>query len=238
MAATYGPVLARIGADPHAGAYAADAPDRQRLRTALVSLLAEEARDPALRTSLAAAARASLGGDAKALDQSLMRSALVVHLQEGGVAAATALAKMLSTSEDSTFRVAARAALGQSGDPAIARWLLEPASNASFRPSDRSNILGDLMRDPGTRDLAYAYLTAHFDELAKDTGIFGFGRLFAITDGFCSVAKADEIEKTLGARVRQYKRGGLELARAVETVRSCGLLQEKRGAELVAALGS
>ena len=92
------------------------------------------------------------------------------------------------------------------------------------------------MIEPATRDMAYAYLTAHFDQLAKDAGIFNFGRLMTMPSRYCSVAKADEIARTLGAREQQFKRGALELARTVELVRSCGLLQQQRGAELAAAL--
>ena len=92
------------------------------------------------------------------------------------------------------------------------------------------------MADAHTRDAACEYLTSHFEELSKDAGIFSFGRVMSMRVLYCSVERAHEIETTLGARERQYKRGSLELARTVERARSCGLHAKSRGAELVDAL--
>src|SRR6185503_21079999 len=52
----YGPRLAAIGFDPRVGAHAQDPPDRQKLRVDLVGFLAFEARDRAVRHTLADAA--------------------------------------------------------------------------------------------------------------------------------------------------------------------------------------
>ena len=69
IAATYGPRLTALGLDLSRGAYAAEAPDRQKLRQRLARLLAREAEDADTNARLAAAAKAYLGGDAGALDQ-------------------------------------------------------------------------------------------------------------------------------------------------------------------------
>ena len=66
VAKTWGPLLTPLGFDPRQGKHAADEPERQQLRAQLVSLLAEEARDPAIRSRLADAAGARLKGDASA----------------------------------------------------------------------------------------------------------------------------------------------------------------------------
>ncbi|MBV9843018.1 MAG: M1 family metallopeptidase [Sphingomonadaceae bacterium] len=238
MAAIYGPRLAALGADLRAQAYAADPPDRQKLRAALIGLVAREAGDRALRARLVAASKAYLGGDAKALDQSILAIALVVYLQDGGVSATEALVAKMAASQDALFRGAAQQALGASDSAVDAQWLLGHFGDGTLRPPEEQNILADMMTEPATRDPAYAYLDANFDRIAKTASIFDFGRLTSMPDRYCSVAKADEIERRFAPRVSQYKRGGLELARTVELVRSCGALARARGAELAAALGN
>lgn len=238
MDAIYAPKLAAIGDDLRAGAYASDSPDKQKLRAALIDLVGIEARDATLRTKLIAGARAYLAGDIKALDQSVMANAFTAYIQEGGVAAAREVSAKMVSSPDELFRGAARDALGTTNDAAIGRWVIASFQGSTLRPTDKSDLLTELMAQPATRDMAYAYLIANFEPLAKDAGVFNFGRLMTMPSRFCSTAKADEIAATLGPRETQYKRGALELARTVEVVKSCGLLEQKRGTELVAALGT
>ena len=79
------------------------------MRAQLVSLLAEEARDPAIRSRLADAAGARLKGDASALDDTFLYDGLAAHLAEGDEAALGALFERAVSSDDTRFR---RVALG------------------------------------------------------------------------------------------------------------------------------
>jgi hypothetical protein len=84
--------------------------------------------------------------------------------------------------------------------------------------------------------MGFDWLKAHFDELAGGGGgIFFTAGLPRTVSGFCSSARADEIQALLGPRLAG-KTGALELARTVERVRSCGTLKDARAAELSAAL--
>ncbi|WP_260924434.1 M1 family metallopeptidase [Novosphingobium sp. 9] len=235
--ATYAPRLKALGFDPKAGAYASDDPDRQKLRTDLIGLLAGEAEDKPVQAALAKAAGAYLGGDASALDQSLYGAGFGAYVADGGAQAAQALYEKGVASEDSLVRRAALRSVGASGKADIGQWVLDKfGSDDRLRGADKLTMLAGLISDPATRDMGVSWLIAHYDMVVKDNGIFVAARLPSYAGGYCSVEKADEIEKALRPKVEQYQRGGLDLDRVVERIHDCGVLMGKRGAEWPAAL--
>jgi aminopeptidase N len=236
IARLYAPALARLGFSAKAGAYLSDDPDQQKLRTEVVSLLAGEALDPAVRGQLATAAVAYLGGDKGALDQSLYRPALGAYLGSGGDAALAKLFGVAATSDDTLFRDAAISALAGTGDAASGAWLIAHLGDARLRPSDRLNLLRGMTGEPATRDRAFDWLVANYDMFVKDNGIFTASSLPALGTGYCSVEKAAMIETAMRPKVDQYQRGGLSLDRTVEQVHDCGVLKQARGGDVVAAL--
>ncbi len=234
MDSIYAPKLTTLGFDPKAGVYTAEDPDRQKLRSDLVSLLAGEAQDKEVLGKLAKAATAYLGGDKDALDQSLYDDGLGAYLAAGGEGAVSTLFEMAVTSDDTLFRDSAIGALGRTNDGATARWLIAHMADTRLRPSDRQGVLRRLMSQPVTRDTAFDWLTAHYDDFVKDNGIFTASTLPSYAAGYCSVEKAAAIEAALRPKVVKYKRGALSLDRTVEQVRDCGVLKQARGAEIAA----
>ena len=89
----YGPRLHALGFDPRAGAHDKEPAEQQLLRRSLLRILALGARDPAVRSVLLQAARASLT-DPAALDTSIRDIAWGVAAQEDAVFA-DSLIKML-----------------------------------------------------------------------------------------------------------------------------------------------
>ncbi len=233
MAATYAPKLTAIGFDPKAGAHAADPADRQKLRADLVSLVAGEAGDVGLRTRLAAAAGAWLDGDKGALDQSFLSDGLSAWLGLGGKRAVKALFDKAVSSDDTLFRDSAIGALGGTNDAATGQWLLGQLGDKRVRVGDKANLLTILALEPATRDMAYGWVVANYDELAKSNGIFSGSRLPSIPGRYCSVEQAKAVEAALRPKVEQHKRGVLGLDRTVEQINSCGVLKAKRGAEIM-----
>lgn len=235
VSALYAPQLAKLGFDPRAGAYAGEDPETSQHRTQLVNFLSGEARDAAVRAKLAAAAEAWLGGDKAALDGSYYYPAFDALVAKGKLAAAKMLADKALGSEDSLFRPAALAAIGESGDPQIAHWLLDEFKDSRLRQSERLGFVTAVIRTPETRDIGYAWMTAPLDELlGGGGGIFFASRLPGTLSGFCSVERANELE-ALKPKFAN-KSGQLELDRAIERVRDCGVLKDERGAEMTAAM--
>ncbi|MDB5701729.1 MAG: peptidase [Sphingomonadales bacterium] len=232
----YAPKLAELGFDPKAGAYLQEDPDRQKLRSGTVSLLAGEAMDANLRATLVTAATAYLGGDKTALDQSLYGDAFGAYLSASGEKVLASLFDRAVTSDDTLFRDAALGALNGSGDARVGSWLIAHLADKRLRPSDIIDLLRGMASEPATRDQAFDWLVTHYDTLVKGNGIFVASTLPSFVSGYCSIEKAAMIEKTMRPKVDQYKRGGLSLDRTVEQVHDCGVLKQARGAEVVAAI--
>jgi hypothetical protein len=233
----YRPLLVQYGFDPRAGAHTSDDPDRQQRRAQIVGWLAGPAKDAELNKKLAAAARAYLAGDTKALDSAWFDLAFDAHVSAGGVPAAKALFDRALASEDPVFRPLALGAVGESGNPEVARWLLEEVKDDRLRSSEKIRVLlPGILDSAKTRDYGYSWLMANFDKtVSGGGGIFFTSRLPQILNGFCSVEKADQIARDLRPRLAKTP-GRLELERTIERVRNCGLLKDAKGAEISAAM--
>ncbi len=229
---TYQAIVASLGFDPRATAYAGEPPERSQRRQQAVGMLAEVVKDAALRAKLTAAAAAFVGGDDRALDAAWYSVALDPWLEAGGPAAAKALLEKALASQDAVFRPAALGALGGSGKVATAKWLLDEVKDERLRLSERLGLVRGVVQTPETREFGYTWLVAHLDELMNGGGgIFFASRLPQMLAGYCSVEKADAFAKDLRAPMAG-KSAELELERTIERVRSCGLLKEARGAEV------
>ena len=236
MAGIYGPQLKTMGFDPKAGAHRADTPDRQKLRQSLVELVAEEARDPAVRRQLDAAATAYLAGDASALDQSYTSRALAVHVDAGGLPAAKAMLGRVLTTKDELFRARALASVTSGATKDTADWLLGGAlDDARLRTPDKLALMGGLFGNDKTRDQAYEWLKTNYESFSARTGIFAAGRVASLPGSYCSTEKADEIERIMRPKVKAAGRGELSFNRMLENMRNCSVLKDAKGAEVRAA---
>lgn len=181
---------------------------------------------------IAAATRAFLGGDAGALDPSWLSLGLTIELADAKLPTAKALVDRALASEDPVFRPAALAAAARSGSKDVAHWLLDDLKDPRLRASERHDLLRGVILTGATRDIGYAWLRAHLDDLTTGAGgIFFAARLPQMLTGFCATARADEFARELRPRFAG-KPGALELERAIERVRDCGTLDERRGAEI------
>ena len=190
----YAPRLTALGFDPRAGVYSAEDPDRQKLRSEIVELLANEAKDEAVRAKLAAAARAYLDGDKAALDQSLLSDAFAAYVAADGQAAVSRLFDRAATSDDALFRRSALVALAEGGELTKGRWLMARMGDPRLRTQDRFVLLRGLAGEPATRELMFEWLKANYEAFARDAGIFESSGLPGLPARFCSVEKAQEIE--------------------------------------------
>jgi hypothetical protein len=224
----YAPLLVQYGFDPRAGAYAAEPPERAQRRVQIVGRLVGAARDKALRRQIAAATRDFLAGNAQALDESWLGLGLDIHLAQGKLPAAKALVDKALASEDPAFRPAALGAVAGSGRKDVAAWLLDGLKDPRLRASEQRDLLRGVILNGATREVGYAWLHAHLYELTTGAGgIFFAARLPQLLSRFCSVQRADEFARELRPRFAG-KPGELELERAIERVRNCAVLRDKR----------
>ena len=175
-----------------------------------------------------------LHGTAQALDQSWLALGLGIHLAQGKLPAAKALVDKALASEDPAFRPAALGAVAGSGSKGVANWLLNGLDDPRLRASEKRDLLRGVILNTATREVGYAWLQAHLDELTSGAGgIFFAARLPQLLSRFCSVERAGEFARDLRPRFAG-KPGELELERTIERVRNCGILRNRRAEQISA----
>jgi len=225
----YAPLLRRLGFDPGAGAYLAELPERSHRRAQIVRKLLWTRQGKDLRRKLAAASAAFFAGDKAALDPAWFGLAFDLRVRLGGEQAARELVERALASEDTVFRSAAIRAAANSGNMAAASWLLDGLEDERLRSSEKNALLSGAMSRGSTRDFAYDWMMKHLDELqSANGGIFGNTRLPQLLDGFCSVERSEQMASELRPRFAG-RPGALELERAIEKVRNCGILKDRLG---------
>jgi aminopeptidase N len=238
MESIYAPRLAAIGFDPAFGVYASDDPDRQKLRQQLVSLVALDAHDPAVKTKLKAAAEKYLAGDEKALDPAFRGSALTALAEDGGLATAKMLVGKALSTEDPDVRRAELRAAASNGTAEVADYLLK-LDDKRLRSYDRLGLIYGLAETVGTRDYTANWILDNYDELlAGGNGIFITGRIPGALNYQCGVEQANRIQSVLGPQIEKAQVGTLTFQRTVEKIRDCGILKQAKGAEIDAAIAA
>lgn len=227
----YGPLLKQYGFDPRAGTYEREPPARIQRRAQVVAALLVTGRGRELRKTLAQATLAYMGGDRQALDPAWFAHAFDVYVFDEGRDAARKLVEKALASEDPVFRPEALAAVARSGDEKVAGWLMA-LEDPRLRESERREFLEGLMARKTTREFGYKWALGHAGALiGSDDGQFFAPRLPQALGHFCSVEKALEIANDFGPLLKDTP-GALELDRAVERVRNCGLLDDMLGRQI------
>jgi hypothetical protein len=236
MASVYTPQLKKLGFDPAVGAHAGDDPGRQNLRHRLVGLVADDARDPAVRAKLKGAASRFLGGDATALDPGFLSGGLTALSQDGGLPVAKMLVERGLSSEDPTLRSSALTAAASSGRADVAEYLLS-LNDKRMRGFDRLQVIFGIVGTVETRDLGTDWVLANYDRLvAGANGIFITSRLPTAFASQCGVDRAASIDAKVGSGVRKANAGLLAYQRALESIRLCGTLKAAKLTEIAAAI--
>lgn len=235
MAQIYGERLKSLGSELGANAYLNDDPDRQKLRITLIETMAMDAHDGQLRTQLANAANAFIGGNQNALNPGLYNVAFQVLGEDQGDEKIKSIFNIIINSHNDLLREEALQALNN-GTTTNANWLLSQYQNKDLLSSERNEILSALMLDPKTRDMTFEWIKNNFDKIGKSNGIFAVQRLSNLPRYYCSIAKADEVETFFRPIIRADGRGELSFNRMMEQIRNCADLSDAKSAEISQAL--
>ncbi len=237
VAALFRPRLAELGLNPAPGAYAAEGNERRALRRVLATYMALTARDPATRATLARAGRASLAGNAAALDPDYRGLALTIAVQDGGATVVQTVFDRMVASNDPLFRRQAGGALGSVDNAALAPKVLALSADPRLRGREPLYLIGGLTSHATTRDQGYDYAVKNFDRLIKSASLISSFTL-GIGSGYCSENRARAVDAALRPKIKQFNLSPLELDRSVETIRQCAAFKAAKGAEVSAGLAT
>lgn len=225
----YTPLLWRFGFDPGAGVYSSEVPERSHRRAQIVPKLLWTPRGKKYRRKLKAASDAFFAGDRTALDAAWFGPAFNLYVRQGGDQAARKLLERALASEDPVFRPAAIRAVANSGNKAVAKWLLADLKDERLRASEKLALISGVMSRGSTRDYGFGWIMDNLGDLRKGNGgIFLSNRLPRLFAGFCSVERSKQMESGLRPRFAGTP-GALELERTIEQVRNCGTLKDRLG---------
>jgi len=221
IARLYAPAVAALGWK----ATATDSPARRLYRAKLLDFLAIDIADPATQREAARLGRRLLGLDRDrvrhpdAVDPDLADTALEAAARTGGAAVFDALVAELGRTEDAQIRERILGALSGVREPALIARALELSLDPKLRKTERLAPLR-LLASIETRDVAWAWLKAHFDELAALLPDRYGGRLPQMYK-VCDPARAEEVRAFFTPRVDKLTGGPRNLAQALETAQQC-----------------
>lgn len=238
MGTIFRPQLATLGFTPALGAYSGEAPETSQRRVQTVAQMVSTVKDKAVIATLVKAAHDWLAGDTKALDPSWYGVALRAYMgehakgEDGGLETAKALFARALATQDPLARPALLGSLASAGTPKVAGWILADAKDARLRATERLQLVAQVALNKTTRQIGYDFIRDNFDGMLKGGGgIFFATRLPSVISGMCSVKASGDIARDFGAKMAGTP-GQLELERAIERVKDCGLLKEARGKQV------
>jgi alanyl aminopeptidase len=215
---------AALAFDPDASA--ALPSDAERLRRADAAVfLARTARVASVRAEGVARARAWLE-DEGAVATDMLETALEVAVQDGDAALFDALLARLGRSVGAE-RAIILSALARASSPERARRMRELALGPAIDDDERRTLLVEQSAVTGNVEAAWAWLQAHFDELARSMPSNHAAGLPAVADAFCDRTRAREVEAFFAPRIDAYVGGPRNLAQAVERIELCAALRDR-----------
>jgi alanyl aminopeptidase len=198
--------------------------DRRLLRTAILTFLALDARDAAVRREAARRGQAYVAGGtihADAVPTDLAELCLTVAAQEGDAAFLDSLVAILGTTEDSVVRGNVLRAIANVDDDALRPRALALALDSHLRVNEVFRPLFGQFSDPAGRAGAWTWLQANYDALRERMGPEYGGYLPLVTSGFCSHEQAESVRTFFASRVADTSGGPRNLEGAVEEIELC-----------------
>jgi alanyl aminopeptidase len=234
-AALYGPAFRRVGWTPIANEGVA----QRRFRKALIEFLAFTVRDPEV---VARAARlgteyAGIGGAdfrPEAVSPDLAATVLSIAVRESTPALFDLLEERLRTLDDGEVRERVLAALASATDAQLAKRAAALSVDARLRANERVEPLFWQAYRPETREVAWAALQSHFDELVPKLENWSAGALPNVARRFCDPQRAVEVKAFFEPRIAKVPQAKQNLEQALESIRLCAAYKAAQEASAVA----
>lgn len=220
-----GPTAGRLGWRPKPGE-----PDEDKLlRAGVLTALGVLAEDPPV---LAQAKRLALTWIEKpeGTDADVAGVSVELAARFGDASLFERLVAALKAAQTPDVRLIALRGLGSFTNPALVERALGLILDGTLRSQDAMRLLLPFGNRRKTADVAYAWLTKRFDELAKAVPPPMMGATARLAATFCDAGRVREAEAFFKPRIERLEGAGRTLANAVETGLRCAALAEKERA--------
>lgn len=221
--------------------------ERAFFRTKLMKLLAIDAEDLELRTTLAEQASRYIGfgrQDSGAtrpaggglyedeLDPALVAIALAAGVQEFGAPFAEVLIERLMASSDAKFRTDAAAALAATDDPALGDRMRQLLLDERLRAREPTTLAFALAARPSQRRATFDWFKENESVFAERLSHFAHRWLPRIGGGFCTASELEEVEEFFSPLVTKWQGAERTLSVVLEGIELCAALKDAKQAEV------
>ena len=210
--AEFGPVWARYSKAEKSKDF-----ERQQIRSELFHSLGL-ADDPGVLNEAHAITVELLSGK-KVDDDDLVDVAVSLSASVGNEDFYNRMLVVSQKAEDPGLQSEALETLAQFKDPALATRTLEYAVSGQVRNQDSWVLIAIELSRSATRELAWNWVKAHWDQVKAQLTTASGGNLISATGTFCSVEKRDEVKEFFASH--PVEASDRSLAKAVDSINDC-----------------
>ena len=220
-----GPTARRVGFKPEPHEPDGDA----LLRRDVLSTIGDLGSDKWTQRQAAAVAKAWLEAP-DSVDADSAAVAVSLHARHGDVLLFDALKKRLVSAGTPEQRLIALGGLTGFDNPKLATQVLALTLDGTIKTQDLRYIFAPLFQRRATRDLAYWWMTRHFEELKKRVPSFVIGRLVGVLSYFCDRPQIQKARAFFSSSAKDIEGADREFKQAVEAGEQCVALRASQGA--------
>jgi aminopeptidase N len=220
-----GPVGRRLGWAPAGSLPAshAEPDDDKLLRESVLLTLGGLGDDPRVLAEARKRAAAWLDG-AEAVPADVARVALPLAARKGNTGLFDRLLAVLQNPATPEIRLLALAGLCGFEEPALVRRTLDLTLDGTIRAQDLRYVFGPLTQRRATRETTFAWIEAHFDELAPRLPSSQVSRFLRLAGTLCDADRVRALQTFLAPRVARLEGTAKDMRQAAEEGLRCATL--------------
>ena len=224
------PAAQSVAWDPKAG----ESDEQKTLRRQLLLTLGRTARDPEAQAVARKFADQALQNPAS-VGSELASAALRVAAFDGDEALYDRVMERLKNTKTPQEFYVFQSALSFFSDPKLLQRTLDYAISPAVRSQDSLGVIDSVMRNPAGTKLAWDFVRAHWDQLAKMGGGFAGAEVVEATSSFCDGGLRDEMKDFFSTH--NVPAAQRTLKQSVEQINYCVDLKSQQGPQLASWLG-
>jgi aminopeptidase N len=209
--------------------------DQNSLRAQLMHALGYTAHDPAVE-AVAQKLTTLAMQDPSSVDHEVLSAALSIAARNGDAALYDEVLARLKTAKTPEEQFIYQRILTRFSDLKLLQRTLDYAISPDVRSQDALFVIAGVMRNPAGAKLAWDFVRAHWNEIAKLGGAFGGGIVVASTGSFCDAGIRDEVKDFFTSHRAPASDRGLK--QSLERINYCVDLKAQQGTQLASWLQS